>query len=149
MEQKLSTVSKRILSFVIDDIVIGIFLLIIFYDQITALGVEASKYQNIEDIKLLVDSFVIDALPIVITLKVLYHALLVWQSGMTIGKYIVKIKVIDITTNQTPSFAQATFRSLFRIVSELPFYLGFLLAFVTPKRQTLHDKVSNCVVVDV
>jgi uncharacterized RDD family membrane protein YckC len=149
MNQNISTISKRTLSFIIDDIVVGIFLIIIFYDQISALGVEASKYQDIEDIKVIVDNFVINAIPIVLAIKVLYHSLLVWQSGMTIGKYILKIKVIDINSSQTPSFAQAVFRSVMRIVSEMPFYLGFLLAFITPKRQTFHDKVSNCVVVDV
>jgi uncharacterized RDD family membrane protein YckC len=149
MNQNISTISKRTLSFIIDDIVVGIFLIIIFYDQISALGVEASKYQDIEDIKALVDNFVINAIPIVLAIKILYHSLLVWQSGMTIGKYILKIKVIDINSSQTPSFAQAVFRSVMRIVSEMPFYLGFLLAFITPKRQTFHDKVSNCVVVDV
>ena len=149
MEQNISTISKRTLSFIIDDIVVGIFLIIIFYDQISALGVEASKYQDIEDIKAIVDNFVINAIPIVLAIKVLYHSLLVWQSGMTIGKYILKIKVIDINSSQTPSFIQAVFRGVMRIVSEMPFYLGFLLAFMTPKRQTFHDKVSNCVVVDV
>jgi len=149
MEQNISTISKRTLSFIIDDIVVGIFLIIIFYDQISALGVEASKYQDMEDIKALVDNFVINAVPIAVAIKVLYHSLLVWQSGMTIGKYILKIKVTDIKSGQTPSFAQAVFRSVMRIVSEMPFYLGFLLAFMTPKRQTFHDKVSNCVVVDV
>jgi uncharacterized RDD family membrane protein YckC len=149
MNQNISTISKRTLSFIIDDIVVGIFLIIIFYDQISALGVEASKYQDIEDIKAIVDNFVINAIPIVLAIKVLYHSLLVWQSGMTIGKYILKIKVIDINSSQTPSFAQAVFRSVMRIVSEMPFYLGFLLAFITPKRQTFHDKVSNCVVVVV
>jgi len=149
MNQNISTISKRTLSFIIDDIVVGIFLIIIFYDQISALGVEASKYQDIEDIKAIVDNFVINAIPIVLAIKILYHSLLVWQSGMTIGKYILKIKVIDINSSQTPSFAQAVFRSVMRIVSEMPFYLGFLLAFITPKRQTFHDKVSNCVVVDV
>ena len=149
MEQNISTISKRTLSFIIDDIVVGIFLIIIFYDQISALGVEASKYQDIEDIKALVDNFVINAIPIVLAIKVLYHSLLVWQSGMTIGKYILKIKVIHINSSQTPSFAQAVFRSVMRIVGEMPFYLGFLLAFIALKRQTFHDKVSNCVVVDV
>ena len=149
MEQNISTISKRTLSFIIDDIVVGIFLIIIFYDQISALGVEASKYQDIEDIKAIVDNFVINAIPIVLAIKVLYHSLLVWQSGMTIGKYILKIKVTDINSGQTPSFTQTVFRGVMRIVSEMPFYLGFLLAFMTPKRQTFHDKVSNCVVVDV
>jgi uncharacterized RDD family membrane protein YckC len=150
VEYNISTISKRILSFVIDDIVVGIFLLIIFYDQITQLGIEVSKNNMTpQQIQELINAFVINAAPIVLAVKVLYHSLLVWQNGMTIGKYIAKIKVIDFNTGNKPSFAQALFRGSMRIVSEVLFYIGFLLAFISNKRQTFHDKVSNCVVVDV
>jgi len=148
-EQNISTIQKRILSFMIDDIVVGIFLAIIFYDQITALGMQISSMDNVDAIQKVINEFLASTIPIVITLKILYHSLLVWQSGMTIGKYITKIKVVDITSGDKPTFAQALFRGSLRIISEIPFYIGFALAFVSPMRQTLHDKFSNCVVVDV
>jgi len=97
----------------------------------------------------LINQFLIDSLPVVISIKVIYHSILVWLNGMTFGKYILKIKVVDMQSGNKVSFAQALFRSVLRVVSEMPFYLGFALAFVTPKRQTFHDKLSNCVVVDV
>jgi uncharacterized RDD family membrane protein YckC len=149
-DYNISTIQKRVASFIIDDIVVGIFLMIIFYDQINQLGIQASQEgmdpKKIQDI---VNVFLLNAIPIVLAVKILYHSLLIWQNGMTIGKYITKIKVVDINSGNKPSFVQALFRGNMRIVSEIPLYAGFILAFFIPKRQTFHDKVSNCVVVDV
>jgi len=147
-EQNISTIQKRVLSFVIDDIVVGIFLVIIFYDQITALGMQITTL-DIDSAKKLIDEFILSTVPVVIAIKVLYHSLLVWQSGMTIGKYIAKIKVVDMSGGDKPTFMQAFFRAVLRVIGELPLYAGFALALVTPKRQAFHDKLSNCVVVNV
>jgi len=147
-DQNISTIQKRVLSFVIDDIVVGIFLVIIFYDQITALGMQITTL-DIESAQKLIDEFILSTIPIVIAVKILYHSLLIWQNGMTIGKYVAKIKVIDIVNADKPSFMQAFSRAVLRVIGELPLYAGFALALVTPKRQAFHDKLSNCVVVDV
>jgi len=150
VKYNISTISKRVRSFVIDDIIVSIFLLIIFYDQITQLGFQASKVDmDLFKVQELINAFIISATPIVVAIKVLYHSLLVWQNGMTIGKYIAKIKVVDINSGNKPTFTQALFRGSMRLVSEVVFYIGFLLAFVSDKRQTFHDKISNCVVADV
>ena len=79
----------------------------------------------------------------------LYHTVFVWQNGMTLGKYLMKIQVVEIETSMKPTFAKAFLRAILRIGSEAIFYLGFLLAFFLPLKQTFHDKVSNCVVIDV
>jgi len=60
----------------------------------------------------------------------------------------MKIKVIELDTLHTPTLLKALFRAILRIGSEVLLYLGFLLAFFLPLRQTLHDKLSNCVVID-
>jgi len=39
-------------------------------------------------------------------------------------------------------------RASLRIVSEEIFYVGFIFAFFSPMAQTLHDKLSKCVVVN-
>jgi len=147
-EQNISTIQKRVLSFMIDDIVVGIFLVIIFYDQLTALGMQISNL-DIDSSKKLVDEFILSTIPVAIAIKVLYHTILVWQNGMTIGKYIAKIKVVDITSGDKPTFIQAFSRAILRVIGELPLYAGFMLAFITPKKQTFHDKFSKCVVVNV
>ena len=137
---------KRIASFVIDDIVITLFFIVIFYDQFS---VVFSNITVVDEAALeSVNVFIAQNLLVVLSIKLIYHTVLVWQNGMTIGKYLMKIKVIDLETGNTPGFSKAFLRASMRIPSEVLFYLGFLMAFFVPLKQTLHDKVSNCVVVN-
>jgi len=129
---------KRVGAFIIDDLAISFLFLVIFWSQLSSL-------RTVEEINL----FLTQNFLIIVTLKVLYHGLLVWQSGMTLGKYIMKIKVVSLTRGTIPPLHIAMARSALRIVSETFFYLGFLMAFFNPMVQTLHDKLTGCVVVDV
>jgi len=137
---------KRITSFVIDDIVISIFFILIFYNQFSVVFSDITVVD--ESALESVNAFVAQNLLVILSIKLIYHTFFVWQNGMTLGKYLMKIKVIDLETENTPSLQKAFLRASMRIPSEVLFYLGFLMAFFLPLRQTLHDKLSNCVVVD-
>ena len=142
---------KRILAFVIDDIVVSLFFLIIFYDQITAY-LQAIPLDQQADTQLVLEAmnqFIAAQLMPLLGLKVIYHTVLVWQNGMTLGKYLMKIRVVSLLDNEKPLFMTALSRAMLRIPSEVFMYLGFLMAFFTPLSQTFHDKFSNCVVIDV
>ena len=137
---------KRIASFIIDDMVITLFFFIIFYEQFSAVF---SNITVVDEAALeSINAFIAQNLLVVLSIKLIYHTVLVWQNGMTLGKYLMKIKVIDLETGNTPGFQQAFLRASVRIPSEVLFYLGFLMAFFVPLRQTFHDKLSNCVVVN-
>jgi len=137
---------KRITAFVIDDIVITLFFIIIFYDQFSAVF---SNITVVDEAALeSINAFIAQNLLVVLSIKLIYHTVFVWQNGMTLGKYLMKIKVIDLETGNTPNFQKAFLRASVRIPSEILFYVGFLMAFFVPLKQTLHDKVSNCVVVN-
>ena len=141
---------KRVVSFVIDDIIVSLFFMVIFYDQIIAL-LQAIPLDQQSQSQVLLDAmnqFVSVNILWLLALKVIYHTVLVWQNGMTVGKYIMKIRVVSLETHEKPTFMTAFYRALLRIPSELVFYLGFLMAFFTPLTQTFHDKFSKCVVVD-
>lgn len=130
----------------IDDLVISIFFIVIFYDQFSLVFsnitvVDEAALQSI-------NAFISHNVLVVFLIKVIYHTLFVWQNGMTLGKYVMKIKVIDLKTEQNPNFQKALLRGVFRISSEVLFYIGFIMAFFMPLKQTLHDKLSGCVVVD-
>lgn len=147
----IASVQKRISAFVIDDITVALFFLIIFYDQLLSIASPASGMMSTEDMTLIqaqLRQFSADNLLVILGVKVLYHAVPVWQNGMTLGKYIMKIRVVDLNGGVRPSLTQAFLRALLRIVSEAFFYLGFLMAFMMPLKQTFHDKFSNCVVID-
>jgi len=147
----LASTQKRMTSFVIDDIIIALLLLVIFYDQLIQLSsqfpvsVTMESYMEFND---KIKHFFASNLLTIVSLKILYHTFFVWQNGMTLGKYFMKIEVIELETRQNPSFVKALLRAGLRLVSEAFFYLGFLLAFFLPLKQTLHDKFSGCVVVD-
>jgi len=142
----IASINKRVVSFVIDDMIVNVLLLIIFSSQLSALASEMMQMD--EAAVMAVRQFLLDNIAIVLAVKVLYHTVLIWQSGMTLGKYVVRIKTVDKDSGKLPSFLQAFWRASVRIVSEAFFYIGFLFAFFSPLHQTLHDKLSNCVVID-
>ena len=146
LSSSIASNQKRIAAFVIDDIVITLFFIIIFYDQFSTVF---SNITVVDEAALeSVNAFIAQNLFVVLSIKLMYHTVFVWQNGMTLGKYMMKIKVIDLESGDTPGFSKAFLRASMRIPSEVLFYLGFLMAFFVPLKQTLHDKVSNCVVVN-
>lgn len=128
---------KRILSYAIDDILISLIFVIIFWNQIAS---SQSFTQTMEIVN--------QAFFEIIIVKILYQTFFVFQYGATIGKIVMKIRVLEVYTLDTPSFMSALTRAVFRVVSEVIFYLGFVMAFFDMNKQTLHDKIAKCVVVD-
>ncbi|MDQ7059804.1 MAG: RDD family protein [Sulfurimonas sp.] len=71
------------------------------------------------------------------------------QYGASIGKIVMKIRVIEIKVLNNPNVLVALNRAIFRILSEMLFYLGFLWGMLDPSRQTWHDKTAKTLVVNV
>ena len=137
-QESIAVPKKRVGAFVVDDLVVSFLFLAIFWSQLSSLG-------TVEEINL----FLTKNFLIIVTIKILYHTIFVWQSGMTLGKYLMKIKVVSLHTDEIPQLHIALARASLRIVSETFFYLGFAMAFFNPMVQTLHDKLTGCAVVDV
>jgi len=64
----------------------------------------------------------------------------------TLGKQLLGIQVTDADGLRL-NFVRALLRNLAKIISSLPFGLGFLLAAFTPRKQALHDMITKCLVV--
>jgi uncharacterized RDD family membrane protein YckC len=60
----------------------------------------------------------------------------------------MKLRVIDFNNFTRVTFAQSFIRAMARIVSESFFYIGFLMAYFTDSKQTLHDKFGKTLVVN-
>lgn len=76
----------------------------------------------------------------------LYYALLhssKWQG--TVGKKLVGIKVIDLDGNRI-SFWRSLGRYFSMILSAF-FYIGYIMAAFTEKKQALHDMIASTLVV--
>lgn len=86
---------------------------------------------------------------IVISLGIdfLYETLLIYFFGMTIGKKIMKIKVVS-NLNKKISLKQAVFRHLFKYLSGFPLCIGYLWMVRNKFNQTWHDLLANTLVID-
>jgi uncharacterized RDD family membrane protein YckC len=81
-------------------------------------------------------------------IKIIYQTFFVYQYGATLGKIFMKIQVVDAVTLQRPNFSSALNRGVFRIISEMIFYFGFVWAFYDKNRQSWHDKTARTLVVN-
>ncbi len=67
-----------------------------------------------------------------------------WQA--TVGKRVMGLEVTDLEGNRL-SFVHALLRAFGKIVSSIPFGIGFLIAAFTARKQALHDMIAKTLVV--
>jgi uncharacterized RDD family membrane protein YckC len=78
----------------------------------------------------------------------LYFGLsLYWGNGRTLGKRIMKIRVVSLSHNHL-SFWHAMERALGYATSLLEFGFGFIQYFLSPNGQTVHDRLAGTIVID-
>ncbi len=133
----LADIKKRAVAFFIDEMLLSFILIFALWDSFAAA-------KTMEEMINLTNAFVLEYM----TMKIVYQAFFVMQYGATIGKIAMKIRVIDTKTLQNPNVLVSLNRALFRIVSEMFFYLGFLWGMLNPTRQTWHDKTASTLVVN-
>jgi uncharacterized RDD family membrane protein YckC len=63
----------------------------------------------------------------------------------TVGKMMLGLVVADIDGGKLP-FLRSLLRNLAKIISAIPFYIGFFLAAFTARKQALHDLITKAVV---
>ena len=134
----LASFSKRAWAYAIDDIVISLLFYIIFFDEINRYG------GNLYALSL----FINQIFPYIVLVKILYQTIFVALYGQTLGKMVLKIRVVNRDYLDTPSFYEAFSRAAWRIVSEVLFYLGFVWAKFNPLLETWHDKMAKSIVID-
>jgi uncharacterized RDD family membrane protein YckC len=142
---RISSIGKRTTAYFIDDILVSLLLFVIFYDQLLTIYM---GLQNSTDFTPIVN-FLEHNSVVFILLRMVYQTFFVWQSGMTVGKRFLKIKVIELEKGEKPQFQVALLRASLRIISDSIFYLGYILAYFNPLVQTLHDKLAKTIVVEL
>ena len=141
---QISSVGKRTLAYFIDDMIVSIFLFIIFYDKLVVIYQQVQNSADFTPLMVYLQENTI----IFVLLRIVYQTFFVWQNGMTPGKALVKIKVVEMDSGDRPSFSVALLRASIRIISDSILYIGYIIAFFNPLVQTLHDKLAKTVVVD-
>ena len=133
----LADVKKRAVAFFIDEMLLSFLLVFALWDSF-------SNAKTVEEVINLTNAFVLEYM----SMKIVYQAFFVMQYGATLGKIAMKIRVVEIKTLSNPSVLSSLNRSIFRIISEMFFYLGFLWGMFDPFRQTWHDKTAKTLVVN-
>lgn len=68
-------------------------------------------------------------------------------TGQSIGKSVMKFKVISEKTGQPIGFGLSIVRQIAHVVDAIIFYVGFLFPLWDAKRQTIADKIMSTVCV--
>ena len=134
---EVASLQKRAFAFMVDELLLAFIFLFIIYDQIAGI-------QDQEAMVNMINGFTFEYL----ILKVIYQTLFVYQYSATLGKILMKIQVVDAQTFEKPTFSGSLNRAIFRVISEMIFYLGFVWAFYSKNRQGWHDKTAQTIVVD-
>lgn len=136
-ELTLASISKRASAFMLDELLLSILLVVGFWNsfanakdslEVVALSQQLTYYY--------------------IVLKVVYQAFFVAMYGATLGKMLLRIKVIHISNLDKPFFAASLNRAVFRILSEMIFYLGFVWGMMDPLKRTWHDLTARTLVIE-
>lgn len=85
-----------------------------------------------------------------IMISIYYYGIYQHNTGQTIGKKAMGIKVVDMVTGQTPSVGKFLLRDMVgKILSSLILMIGYLMPLWDEKKQALHDKIAGTVVIRV
>ena len=135
---QLASMRSRALGYVIDDFLVTIIIMMIFWEDIISVSQDMDALMYLLKAEL--------AFPLIM-LKVIYQTFFVWYYGATIGKIVVKIRVIDANKWGRVSIISSFLRAVGRIFSEMFFYIGFLIGFFNNGRKTFHDITGRTLVV--
>lgn len=70
----------------------------------------------------------------------------VW--GTSPGKRVVRLRIVDADTGKPMTVRQAMLRTVGYLLTFCIFGAGFLWVFFNPRKQALHDRLANTVVID-
>ena len=143
----------RLLAYIIDNVVIGLGIVLVLVPLIflTGLGALLSQIHPEEELGdaglFLIIGLIFLAATVGLVVTWLYHALMEsseWQA--TVGKKAVGLVVTDMT-GQRVSFARATGRHFGKVITNMvPMLIGYMMAGFTERKQALHDMIAGCVV---
>ena len=147
----------RVAAFIIDSLILSIVVLPIYYAYMPILRPFMEEYnaallasditaaQNA--ITALYSQLFKGPIPIIMAINTIYFSVLeASRFQATLGKRIMGIKVTDKNGNRI-SLLQSFARNLAKILSSLPFYIGYLMAGVSRRKQALHDLITGSFIV--
>ena len=83
---------------------------------------------------------------VIVVLLIYWIAMEASRYQASFGKLAIGMKVVDGSGNRL-SIPKATGRNLLKFLSAIILFIGFMMAGWTRRKQALHDKIVNCLVV--
>jgi uncharacterized RDD family membrane protein YckC len=133
-----ASIGARAAAIIIDTIILAVIVLIIFF---AGLGSDAASdgtivYYGVFEL-------------IVFALGLGYFTYFEGTTGQTLGKKLLHIKVVRLADGQHPNFMEALIRTVCRIIDGIAIYLiGFIIAYVSDKKQRLGDIAAHTIVIN-
>ncbi|MEX0602378.1 MAG: RDD family protein [Bacteroidota bacterium] len=152
---------KRFVAYCIDVIILGVATFVIFVPILALIGIgaassmESMEYMDEDQLSdegaaMMIALFGAYMFTVVVAFVAgwLYFALMESSAKQgTLGKMALSIVVTDLNGNRL-TFGRATGRYFGKILSGAIFYIGFIMAGFTEKKQALHDMIAGCLVVN-
>jgi len=137
---KLASFPRRSIAYLIDLLISVILsaILLLAYTYVTG------KFNTKNDIKI---DFNFENWYSLIATIVYFGLSTYFGNGKTLGKKLLKIRVVSITHSKMTLF-QSIERSLGYAASLLEGGFGFIQYFINPNRRTVHDRIAETIVVD-
>ena len=137
---KLASFPRRSIAFLID------LLIAVLFSSVLLLGYEyiIGKFNTNHDIKI---DFNFENWYSIAATVVYFGLATYFGNGKTLGKKLLKIRVVSITHSQMTLW-QSIERALGYGASILEFGFGFIQFFINPNRRTVHDRIAETIVVD-
>jgi uncharacterized RDD family membrane protein YckC len=141
----LQGVAIRFVAQLVDVIILAIIFLILGFSGAGTITINASTAQ------VSISPFFGALILIDVIIAFLYFTLLEGRNGQTVGKMIVKIKVVKKVDHSPITYGEAAVRTILRIIDLIPFIapylLGAALIWASEHKQRLGDRIANTVVV--
>ena len=134
---ELASIPKRAVAFLIDEFLLSTLFLVVLWDTI-------SQAKDFDTFLFISNAYALEYLG----MKIVYQTLFVALYGASLGKMAMRIRVVSLDSGAVPGWPAALNRAVFRILSEIIFYLGFIWAMFDPFNQTWHDRTARTVVVN-
>lgn len=134
---ELASIPRRAAAFFIDEFLLSILFTIVLWDQI-------SRATNFEAFLFITNAYALEYLG----LKIAYQAIFVGLYSASLGKMAMRLRVVSVDSGGIPGWGAAINRAIFRVISEMIFYLGFIWAMFDPFNQAWHDRSARTIVVN-
>jgi uncharacterized RDD family membrane protein YckC len=132
----LAPIKIRFFAFIIDYLLMFVIVYAIYFNAL----------DGVEDIETMI-IIITDATIKGFIIKFIYESFFVYYYSATIGKIVMKIRVLQIESFDNLSLIESIGRSGIKILNEYIFYFGCMFAFMGELKQTLHDRAVKSVVV--